>query len=340
MNKFFCADACRQADEDIIGSGTNHSIYVLIECPYPWEYNAFDSRYLPENLKNLIAEVQQYKLSIRFLLIAQNHNQKQNNKKVLIYEKDQAKFLNGYQKYEFDVENPEYIAPVIKKYLEGESLDTNTNITMRKSQSRDILVCTHGSHDKCCAKYGNPFYVQGKATIQELGLKDTQIWKASHFGGHRFAPTIIDFPDGRYYGLLTQESFKSILMKTGSVKIFNHVYRGWGILPTCIQALERELIFRHNWEWFNYKIDLLGVNNNPENTIIKTELAVLKPDGSKYICKAKLVKDESKTIRLKGSCDVTQESEFVKYSVTQMSFKKVDWEKTEKLVIDSQKKVS
>ncbi len=336
MNKFFCADACRQANEDIIGSGTNYSIYVLIECPYPWEYNAFDSRYLPENLKNLIAEIEEYKLSIRFLLITQNQSQKQNQRKVLIYEKEQALFLQGYQKYEFDVNMPEEMAPAIKKYLAGEILDTE----IIKSQTRDILVCTHGSHDKCCAKYGNPFYFQGKETINELGLKNTRIWKASHFGGHRFAPTIIDFPDGRYYGLLTQDYFKSVLTRTGDVKILNNIYRGWGILPTCIQVLERELIFRHGWEWFNCKIECLTVNKNSENTIIKTELAVEKLDGSKYICQAKLVKDESKTMRIKGSCNVAKDSEFIKYSVTKMSFKKVDRETGEKLVIDSQKKVS
>ncbi|MGB3514687.1 MAG: sucrase ferredoxin [Microcoleaceae cyanobacterium] len=335
MNKFFCADACRQADEDIIGSGTNYSVYVLIECPYPWEYNAFDSRDLPENLKKLIAEVEEYKLSIRFLLITQNQHQKQNKRKVLIYEKDQEKFINGYQKHEFDVENPEEIAPVIKKYLEGKI----SNTEIRKSKTRDILVCTHGSHDKCCAKYGNPFYMQAKKTISELGLENTQIWKASHFGGHRFAPTIIDFPNGRYYGLVNRESFQSILLRTGDIKILNRVYRGWGILPTCIQVLERELIFRHGWEWFNYKIDCLAINKNPENTIIKTELAVVKLNGDKYICKAKLVKDESKTIQLKGSCGATQESEFIKYYISHLSFK-IQRETMEKLVIDAQKKVS
>lgn len=335
MNKFFCADACRQADEDIIGSGTNYSVYVLIECPYPWECDAFESRHIPENLKILIAEAEQSKLSIRFILITQNQNQKQNQRKVVIYEQDQAAFLNGYKKSEFDVDNPEEIAGVIKKYLVGESLDTE----ITQSQTRDILVCTHGSHDKCCAKYGNPFYLEAKATISELDLKNTRVWKASHFGGHRFAPTIIDFPDGRYYGLLNQESLRSILLRSGDIKLFGRVYRGWGILPTCIQVLERELIFRHGWEWFSYKINCLAVNKNPENTLIRAELAVVKTDDYKYICQAKLVRDESKTVRLRGSCDVTKESEFVKYSVSHLSFK-IERETTDNLVMDAQKKVS
>lgn len=335
MNKFFCSDACRKADEDIIGSATNHSVYVLIECPYPWEYNALESRFFPKNLEILMSEVTRKKLSLRFLLINQNKNYRENSRKILIYEKEQSSFLNGYKKYEFDVDHPEKIAPTIHKYLAGDNLDSNT----QNYQTRDILVCTHGSHDKCCAKYGNPFYTEAKKTISELGLKNTRIWKASHFGGHRFAPTIINFPDGRYYGLLDQESFQAILLQTGNIESLNRVYRGWGILPTCIQVLERELIFRHGWEWFEHKVNLLHLNINLDKTLVNTQLAVLKPDDSQYICQAKLVKDQSKTIHTKGSCDASHESEFIKYSVSNLSFK-FENKTSEKVLVSSYKKVS
>ncbi|NES76783.1 MULTISPECIES: sucrase ferredoxin [Okeania] len=336
MNTFFCADACRQANEDIIGSGTNYSIYVLIECPYPWDYNASESRYLPENLDILMREVSKSKLSVRFLLITQNQNQRQNNRKILIYEKEQSSFINGYKKYEFDVDHPEKMAPVIQKYLAGDNLDIN----IQENQIRDMLVCTHGSHDKCCAKYGNPFYMQAKKTISELGLKNTRIWKASHFGGHRFAPTMIDFPDGRYYGLLNGESFKSILLRTGNIKLLGGVYRGWGILPTCIQALERELMFHHGWEWFDYKINFLDIDINSDRTLIQTQLAVVKPDGSRYTCEGRLVKDKSKTIQLKGSCDATNSYEFIKYYVSHINFT-IERKITEKVLVNyPQKKAS
>ena len=335
MNKFFCSSACREADEDIIGSGTNYSVYVLIECPYPWKHNAFESRFLPKNLEMLMAKVKRDKLSLRFLLITQNQNYRQNNRKILIYEKNKSSFINSYKKYEFDVDHPEKIAPIIQKYLAGDNLDTNT----QNPQIRDLLVCTHGSHDKCCAKYGNPFYAEAKKTISELGLKNTRIWKTSHFGGHRFAPTMISFPDGRYYGLLNRESFQTILLQAGNIKLLSQVYRGWSILPTSIQVLERELIFRHGWEWFEYKINLLHLDINFDKTLVQTQLAVLKPDGYQYICQAKLVKDESKTIYIKGSCDASHESEFIKYAVSNLSFI-IEKKTSEKMLISSHKKVS
>ena len=311
MTKFFCSDFSKQAGEDIIGSGTNYSTYVLIECPTPWDFEAFDSKYVPQELRDLVAEVQKVKLPVKLLLIAPQKSKSTNSTKVLIYEKQKGWTSNGYKKKEFDVENLEQVAPVVRQYLRGEVLDYGSE----ENQTRDILVCTHGSHDLCCARYGNPFYFYAAASIDELGLSNVRIWKSSHFGGHRFAPTMIDFPDGRYYGALDQESFRSILTRTGDITCFNRVYRGWGILPIEIQALERDFILCYGWDWFNYKVAHRIIHENSDKSLIQAELTFEKPDGSIHRYQAELVKDETKTMRLKGSCSTTKESEFVKYSV-------------------------
>lgn len=311
MTKFFCSDFSRQAGEDIIGTGTNYSTYVLIECPTPWEFEAFDSKCVPQDLRDLVAEVKKVKLSVRFLLIAPNKSKSTSSTKILIYEKQKSWISNGYRKREFDVENIEQVAPVVRQYLRGEPPDCDSE----ENQTRDILVCTHGSHDICCARYGNRFYFQAVATIYELGLSNVRIWRVSHIGGHRFAPTMIDFPDGRYYGALDQESFRSILTRTGDITCFNRVYRGWGILPIQIQVLEREFILRYGWDWFNYKVAHRIIHENSDKSLIQAELTFEKPDGSIHRYQAELVKDETKTMQLKGSCTTAKESEFVKYSV-------------------------
>ncbi len=316
MTKFFCAESSRQADEDIIGSGTNYQTYVLIESRPPWKSDAFESKFIPDNLKKLVAEIKRTKLSIRFLLINSGQLKSTHEKtKVLIYDKKKEWLSNGYTKQEFNVENFEQVAPVVRQYLSGEVPDCESE----ENQTRDILVCTHGSHDKCCARYGNPFYFKAVTTIFNLGLSNVRIWQASHFGGHRFAPTALDFPDGRYYGVLDQESFSSILTRTGDISCLKRVYRGWGILPTSIQVLERELIFRYGWDWFNYKVAGKIIEQNTDKSVIQAELAFEQPDGTIHTYQATLVKDESKTLRLKGSCGTTKDSEFVKYSVENLT---------------------
>lgn len=312
---FFCADASKCIKEDIIGTGTNYQTYVLIECCLPWKSEAFNSKQVPQNLRNLVEEVEHSKQKIRFLLINSDQTKCAEKRKVLIYKNKNQDLVDGYEKHEFNADSIYKVAEIVKSYLAGEVQDCETE----NKQTRDILVCTHGSHDRCCARYGNPFYAQATAVVSELELSDVRVWKSSHFGGHRMAPTAIDLPDGRYYGNLDRISFKSILTRTGDIKCLNHVYRGWGILPNQIQVLERKLIMLYGWDWFNYKVASKIIDLDPTNDAFLAEITLEKADGI-YTYRANLVQDETKTVILKGSCGAKKESEFVKYAVEDLHF--------------------
>lgn len=313
MNTFFCSDHAREVGEDIIGNATNYQTYILVECPQPWTYDAFTSKWVPHNLQMLVEEVSRAKLPVRFLLIANDLSHKVDYTTLLIYQRQKG-LSQGFQKHEFKLPHIEQVASVVKQCLQGKIPDSEieTNIT------RDILVCTHGSHDQCCARYGNSFYFQAAATIANLELDNVRIWKASHLGGHRFAPTAIDFPDGRYYGFLDQESFRSILTRTGDINCFHKVYRGWGIIPTSLQVLERELILAHGWDWFKYKVAGKILEQSLDNSTILAELTFEEPCGSLSTYQAKLIKDKNKTLQLKSSCKAKEDSVIVKYIVDEM----------------------
>jgi hypothetical protein len=315
MDKFFCADASKCAQEDIIGTGSNYQTYVLVECCLPWASEAFNSKEVPQNLKDLVEEVEHSKQKIRFLLINSDKHKCANKRKILIYDNKHEELFGGYEKHEFNADSIDKVAGIVKSYLVGEVPDCETE----NKQTRDILVCTHGSHDMCCARYGNPFYAQATALVSELELNDVRVWKSSHFGGHRMAPTAIDLPNGRYYGNLDRTSFQSILTRAGDIECLNQVYRGWGILPNPIQVLERKLMLLYGWDWFNYKVAGKIIDADTENDAFLAEITLEKADGT-YTYRANLVKDETKTVRLKGSCGAKQESEFVKYSVENLHF--------------------
>lgn len=313
MNNFFCADHSREIQEDVIGSATNHQTYILVECPTPWVSEAFNSKWVPDNLRILVADVKRAKLSIHFLLIANDETHREEQTTLLIYQQEKGS-SNGYRKQEFELPNIEQVAGVVRKWLTGVSVDDE----IASNTTRDILVCTHGSHDQCCAKYGNPFYFHAQNTIFDLQLNHLRIWRSSHFGGHRFAPTAIDFPQGRYYGVLDQDTFKSILTQTGNIECLNKVYRGWGILPNPLQILERELMLRLGWDWFNYKVTGKILEKSLDNQTILGELSFEQPSGTLYTYQAKLVKDDIKTQTLKGSCDASREVVYVKYAVSNL----------------------
>ncbi len=315
MDKFFCSDASKCAQEDIIGTASNYQTYVLIECCVPWEYEAFNSKQIPQNLKDLIQEVEYSKRKIRFLLINSDRTKYANQRKVLIYDNKHQELFGGNEKHEFNTDSIDKVAGIVRSYLAGDVPDCETE----NQPSRDILVCTHGSHDTCCARYGNPFYAEAVDLVSELELNDVRVWKSSHFGGHRMAPTAIDLTDGRYYGNLDRTSFQSLLTRTGDIECLNKIYRGWGILQNEIQVFERELIMLYGWDWFNYKVTGQMISSDIKNDAFSAEITFEKADGT-YTYRADLVKDEIKTVRLKGSCGAQKESEFVKYSVENLHF--------------------
>jgi|GEM_PF-365568 len=314
MEKFFCANSSRDVLEDKIGSATYYQTYVLIEHSTPWDFNALISPGIPENLQKLISQLKSDDRSIRFLLIDRNHHLLNKRKSVLIYHQEQSDFCGGYQRYEFEVDTLEQVPDIVTAFLKGEKLNTITTT----ADYQDILICVHGSHDVCCAKYGIPFYKEAISKLDNSKFRNVRFWKASHFGGHRFAPTAIAFPDGRYYGGLDLKSLDSIVKRAGDLELFNKVYRGWSILPYELQVLERELILKFGWDWFTYKIAYRILEQGSEKSWFKVEIEIKKPDNTIQVCHAEIVRDDEKTVCLKGSCQAKKLFLFIKYRVPRL----------------------
>ncbi|NET38860.1 MAG: sucrase ferredoxin [Cyanothece sp. SIO1E1] len=310
MEKFFCAHLSREAGEDIVGCAPDYQTYILIECTGPWAPKAFESKGVPDNLRALVAEMSCAQMPVRFLLVEPERQQTDSDIRVMVFRK-QMGLSNGYCKWDCRVADITHVAPLVKRYLTSHTLGSD----WVESRTRDLLVCTHGSHDQCCARYGYPFYRQALKILSESDMGSVRVWQVSHIGGHRFAPTLIDLPTGRYYGALDPVSFKSILQRTGSVDCYRSIYRGWGILPKPIQVMERELILRHGWEWLDYKVTWQMIEQDPKKLPLQVKLTGVSPEAQQLIYVADIVEDETKTLNLIGSCKSQQASRFVKFAV-------------------------
>ncbi|MFN6484874.1 MULTISPECIES: sucrase ferredoxin [unclassified Nostoc] len=293
MANSFCALESLDVGEDPIANAYNFDFFVMVECPTPWTNEAFNSKPVPENLRNIVKEFAKSEITVEFLLIYNKELKQPNSTRVLIYHKPTG-LAQGYSKYELFLSDIAEVAPMIKKCL----LEKNLDNYISESHTRDIFICTHGSHDKCCAKFGNPFYRQAKNIVKDLGMNNVRVWQSSHFGGHRFAPTAIDFPEARYYARLDSESFSSILTRTGNIEFIKHIYRGWAILPEAAQVLEREMILIYGWQWLTYKVDyqIIQQSENGEFNCIK--LNFLRLDGNLVSVKADVLLDKNKTLYL------------------------------------------
>ncbi|ASU81431.1 hypothetical protein CDO52_00345 [Nocardiopsis gilva YIM 90087] len=130
---------------------------------------------------------------------------------------------------------------------------------------RDLVVCTHASVDGCCGTYGYPLY----RALRDAhgGSGDVRVWRVSSFGGHRFAPTLVDFPEGRYWGNLTPERMGQLVHRTGDPADLLDLYRGWGYLKyPWEQAVERELLRTLGWEWIGQRLELAPTDPDPDGT--------------------------------------------------------------------------
>ena len=99
-----------------------------------------------------------------------------------------------------------------------------------------FLVCTHGKHDPCCARYGRPLY---EALRDDLD--PDWLWQSSHIGGDRFAGNLVCLPEGVYYGRVDRSSAGAVLDAHLAGRVALEHYRGRSIYPFAVQAAERWL---------------------------------------------------------------------------------------------------
>src|SRR5262249_30443840 len=99
-----------------------------------------------------------------------------------------------------------------------------------------LLVCTHGKHDRCCARYGRPLH----AALRE-GLDDDWVWQVSHIGGDRFAGNLVCLPEGLYFGRVGPDDAWPLLEDYLRRRVRLENFRGRSCYPFAVQAAEHRL---------------------------------------------------------------------------------------------------
>ncbi|MEO0770343.1 MAG: sucrase ferredoxin, partial [Cyanobacteria bacterium J06649_4] len=360
MKPSFCAIANRQSGEDLIGTAGHYQTYVLIECPRPWAAKVFNSETIPVALRDYIKSIKAER-SIQFLAVDRGKASASNLVTVMVYERQLPsdaivanaalsstalsntslsersstafESVKNYRGYEFQLDSLTQVVDCLAAHWQGDRIGNPI-------KHQDILICTHGMRDKCCARFGHPLFREAARSAAQGRLPNTRIWKVSHIGGHRFAPTAISLPDGRYYGRLTIEALESIVARSGSVHQLSAVYRGWGMLPAPLQILERQLMLHRGWSWFdctvNYRIladrvskDVaqassssiaLSTTEKPSAKSpreLSVEVSVILADAARAVYRAKVVQDPTKTVCTKVSCDNAVAVPVSKYTIAE-----------------------
>jgi hypothetical protein len=280
-----CSVVSKATREEPAGCGTPFVGYLGIEVAPPWKHDITESSRFPEGLRKAVERAQDAGVIGKFTtLFPDPVYSREGYVRALYLHKPPGPFV-AYEKREYAVPEGE-IVPLVEALAEGlDGLSCFQRYEEDTSRVRDILVCTHGSHDACCGKFGYPVYATLRYGYAAASEGQLRVWRTSHIGGHRFAPTLIDFPEGRYWGHLEPEAIEKLVLRKGPVSGLRQFYRGWaGLSGKFEQIAEREIFAREGWGWTRYLKSgkTLKADQNEDRAEVRIEYATSGGNAGAY----------------------------------------------------------
>jgi hypothetical protein len=244
-----CAAASAAAGEEMIGTVWAPDGLALVETPLPWSPNPREQFGSAATAALRRAWDRGFKAGM--LAIAPDDACSRPAATRVLWYRHPLGAMSSYTKQEYVVPRGKAGA-LVASLLDGAG-DGRWAAFRDDHEGRDLLVCTHGTVDACCGKFGFPAYrLMREAAACTEGVR---VWRASHFGGHRFAPTVLDMPEGRYWGRLDDRAMEAVVRRCSPPGVLYHHYRGWAGAPEHMAIVERELLMRFGWRWTRFIID-------------------------------------------------------------------------------------
>lgn len=250
----FCSTVSKANGHDPIGSAWHYDRWLIIEMPQPWERSPWqDHPILHPIYRDLIKPLHdEHGLWVRPLLIAPDREYAIPGQTRILYYHRPAGLFAQFEKQEFIIPT-EQILPLATALLQQpDQLPKFAAYQQQTEQIREVLVCIHGNVDVACARFGFPIYEQLRNDYAAISGGKLRVWRCSHFGGHVFAPTLVDLPTGQYWGHLEPEILDQLVYRNGSVSNLRSFYRGWCGLKQFEQMAEREIWMQRGWQWLQY----------------------------------------------------------------------------------------
>lgn len=229
----FCAQLALEAGDPLLGTATQGQVWLLLEVREPWRAKALTDNDLPAQVQRYLAEQLAAIPGSRLLFIKQQNPAQDKLRFFIVRSKEAAPAL-----YEFELAAyEELLALDLATVAAGDGSTSD-----HKRAEPLFLVCTNGTRDKCCAKFGVPLFNSLLETQAESA------WQSTHIGGHRYAPNVLFLPHSVNYGTLTPAEIGPAVEAYLNGQIYDlDRYRGRTYYAPHVQAadyfLRRELNF-------------------------------------------------------------------------------------------------
>src|SRR6476646_11492622 len=213
-----CRDIAVANDEPLAGTASRVDHWILIEYRGLWGRDVLPGSGLSDQIKRRLREQAAARPHTKLLFVRRTERRGRRELRVMwgsSPERGASLFHAQLESHE-DLLGLDLTAP-------GQPLDHPL-----------LLVCTHGKHDRCCARHGRPLY----QALTELAEEDW-VWQTSHVGGDRFAGNVVVLPEGLYFGRVTPADAWPVLEEYLAGRIGLERYRGRAAYSFAIQAAER-----------------------------------------------------------------------------------------------------
>ena len=215
--KPLCAETSLAHDESLHATASRVDTWILIEYRGLWAHDAVDGSTLAAAVKAHLVETRRRLRHARILFVRNAERRNRDGLTVFVArstaaERDLRCFT--FERYD-DLADVDLASA-------GETVDHPL-----------FLVCTHGKHDRCCAKFGRPLYDAVREQVE-----DEWVWQSSHVGGDRFAGNLVAVPDGVYYGRVEPPEAWAVVEAVLEHRVHLPLYRGRSCYGFAAQAGE------------------------------------------------------------------------------------------------------
>jgi hypothetical protein len=202
----FCSEDSLQNAEPLAGTASRVDHWILVEYRGLWGYDAVAASGLSDELKEHLRRQRDARPNTKLLFVRRPHRREHPSLSVFWGSSPGR----GGELFHAEVD----------RYDDLLDLDLTARGADRLGHPL-LLVCTHGKHDRCCARYGRPLY----EALEDQAEGDW-VWQSSHLGGDRFAGNVVFLPEGLYFGRVAPVDAWSVLDEYLAGRIELEHYRG------------------------------------------------------------------------------------------------------------------
>ena len=235
--EYRCAPWTRAQGVDPVGSASPFDALLLVEWPLPW----------PEDVSAIapLAEAATDRRAMVMAVVPRDEPGRDGRTRVVHHRRLGTHRFEGVDHLVAQDDVPALLARLLED-VTADHLDLPSAVG---PAARDLLVCGHGRRDPCCGRFGTLLHAEVVARRPDL-----RVWRCSHTGGHRYAPTAITVDTGRAWAYLDADLLLGIVDRTVDVAALRAHDRGTVALGSWAQAVEHQLLLEHGWGWLDVEL--------------------------------------------------------------------------------------